>query len=170
MDPVTIFTGSVPPVPPACQADQLSFALARDLGSLMQQPGAYFSFTNTSTTTCSLYGYPGFELVSTSGQLIPLTATRGSSYQIIDPDSQLVTLNPDMVAYFGFGWVDVNQPTGTTSGCETAAGALAIPPGTTQQLSTVAHLSSLVCPSNGVFRGQITAVAPGPAFTPSSPY
>ncbi len=166
VDPVSLFQGGIPAAAPSCQPGQLGFALARDLGSLMQQPAAYFRFTNTSARTCSLYGYPGFELVDSSGQVISLHVRHGSSYQIIDPGPQLATLPPGATAYFGFGWVDVNQPTGTTAGCVTAAAARAIPPGTDQQLDAVSHLSSLVCPDMG---GELTAVAPGPAFTPSTP-
>jgi hypothetical protein len=43
----------------------------------MQQPAAYFRFTNRSAQACSLYGYPGFELVDSSGQVISLRARHG---------------------------------------------------------------------------------------------
>ena len=166
VDPVSVFQGRIPAAAPSCQPGQLSFALARDLGSLMQQPAAYFRFTSRSAQACSLYGYPGFELVDSSGQVISLRVRHGLSYQILDPGPQLVTLPPGATAYFGFGWADVNQPAGTSAGCVTAVAARAMPPGTYQQLGAVSHLSSLVCAKMG---GELTAVAPGPAFTPSTP-
>lgn len=110
VNPVSVFQGRIPAAAPSCQPGQLSFALARDLGSLMQQPAAYFRFTSRSAQACSLYGYPGFELVDSSGQVISLRVRHGLSYQILDPGPQLVTLPPGATAYFGFGWADVNRP------------------------------------------------------------
>jgi Protein of unknown function (DUF4232) len=132
----------------------------------MQQPAAFFRFTNTSLRTCTLYGYPGFELIDISGKVIGLTVRRGPSYQINDPGPQRVTLAPGGSAYFGFGWVDVNEPNGDTIGCVMAGSAMAIPPNTTQQLRAAARLSSFVCPKSG---GSVTAVALPNAFNISSP-
>jgi hypothetical protein len=111
--------------------------LDRDLGSLMQQPGAFFSFTNTSNESCTLDGYPGFKLLDRSGKVIDMVVRRASSYQILDPGPRPVVLVPGGRAYFGFGWVDVNQPSGTAAGCVYVASA---PP------SHRAALSSSVLP------------------------
>jgi hypothetical protein len=132
----------------------------------MEQPAAFFRFTNRSARACTLDGYPGLQLLDASGRVINLTIGRGPSYQINDPGARVVTLTPDSSAYFGFGWSSVNQPNGNTVGCVMVTSAQATPPNATEQLSTTALLSPPVCSHAG---GSVTAVALANAFDISSP-
>jgi len=68
--------------------------------------------------------------------------------------------------YFGFGWVDVNQPGGGTNGCVSADGARVIVPNTNVSLTTTARLSSVLCRQGF---GLVTAIAPREAFTIAAP-
>jgi hypothetical protein len=149
-----------------CQTDQLALALDKDLGPLMQQPAAFFRFSNTSTETSAMFGYPDLQFVDTAGQLINIPIKTGLSYQINDPGARLVTLKPGQSAYFGFGWTDLNTPNGNTAGCVAAKEVRAAPPGTTSELSAPADLSSLVCPK---VAGAVTAVALANAFSVAHP-
>jgi hypothetical protein len=154
------------PASTTCAASQVRLALDRDLGSLMQQPGAYFGLTNTSATACTLEGYPSVVLYSTSGVAYSSGMQDGSSYQIDDPGAHPVLVSPAATVYFGFGWTDVNQVDGgTEKGCVSIARVVAVIPGASGSLGATAPLSELFCPSYG----RVTAIAPREAFKPSSP-
>jgi hypothetical protein len=147
-----------------CRPSQLRLAMTRDLPSLMQQPAAYFSFTNISGRACTLLGYPGFELLDSHEKPIPLTIHRSGAYQIDDPGPQPVSLEPGGVAYFGFGWTIVNE-SNSSAECPRAREARAIPPDTTTQLRTNVIFQDDVCPPNGI----VTAIGTRDSFRPSQP-
>jgi hypothetical protein len=148
-----------------CTGPQLRLTLARDLGSLMQQPAAFFGLTNRSATSCSLDGYPALTLYDEAGHRISMATRHGSSYQVNDPGPHMVTVQPGESTYFGFGWVDVNQPDGTDNGCVRIAQARVLAPNTDLSLTTAARLRSLLCGAGG----NVTAIAPRDAFTIATP-
>ena len=151
---------------PACTTAQLKLSLARDLGSLMEQPGAYFALTNMSSNACTLAGYPTLSLYTASRQIIDMIERHGDSYQINDPGVHPIVVQPRQSAYFGFGWTDVNYPDGgTETGCVSVVSVAVIVPGTQLPLNASAPLGELFCPPGGT----VTAIAPRSAFTPSSP-
>ena len=127
----------------------------------MQQPGAFLSFTNTSSSSCHMDGYPSLEPVSATGQIIGAAIRDSGNYLITDPGPQTVTLAPGASAYFGYGWSDVTQPLGSSVGCIDTVMAVSIPPGGAIPLYATAALPS-VCP--GGFPS-VTAVAPASPFT-----
>lgn len=145
----------------ACSTSDLRLRLDRVESAVMQQPGAFLSFTNTSNSSCHMDGYPSLELVSGTGQIIGAAIRDSGNYLITDPGPQTVTLAPGASAYFGYGWSDVTQPLGSTVGCVDTVKAVSIPPGGAIPLYATAALPS-VCP--GGFPS-VTAVAPASAFT-----
>jgi hypothetical protein len=158
-------TSTIAPVR-TCASSQLRLTFDKDLGSLMQQPGAYFTFTNGSAVQCTLDGHPTLTLFDAAGRPIGATMRRGSSYQINDPGAHVVEVAPGATVYFGFGWADVNQETGgTTQGCVSVASVSVVPPGSTDALDAAAPFGEVFCPPSGF----VTAIAPKAAFTPSSP-
>jgi hypothetical protein len=142
-----------------CRSAQLRLALDRVIPPLANQPAAFFRYTNVSSSTCTLDGYPTLRTYTASGQLIGKAAVHNGSYQIFNPGSHLVSLAPGASAYFGYGFADVRQPNGTTDGCVNTATAMSIPPGDTNPLTASAELPS-VCPG----LRSVTAVATTQAF------
>jgi hypothetical protein len=101
----------------------LHIALAGQ-GSAVAHRGLLFTLTNTSSTTCELFGYPGFELVS-GNQVLTEDPRRGSGYIYQDPGPHRVMLDPGAGASFGVTTGDVS-PAG--SQCLQSDAALATPP------------------------------------------
>jgi hypothetical protein len=91
-----------------------------------------FGFRNTSSATCSLFGYPGLQLLDAAGQDIATTTVRGGTYSFTNFAPANVSVGPSATAYFNVGYSDV--PTGTESSCPTAAQLQAIAPNTTTPL------------------------------------
>jgi hypothetical protein len=141
-----------------CRSNQLQLTLDRVIPPLSNQPAAFFRYTNVSSSTCTLYGYPTLQTYTSSGKLIGTSAIHNGSYQIFNPGPHLVTLVPGGSAYFGYGFTDVT-PSGTTAECVDTSTAKSVPPGDTTPLTTSAELPS-VCPG----LRSVTAVATTQAF------
>jgi Protein of unknown function (DUF4232) len=94
-----------PPGPPGCPTSGLTVALGR--GSAAAGSAYYpIEFTNTSGSTCSLYGYPGISFVSAAGQQVGAAATEDPTYP-----RRLVTLAPGATAHATLRVVDaLNYP------------------------------------------------------------
>ena len=89
-------------------------------------------FKNTSSATCSLFGYPGLQLLDGSGNDIATTTVRGGSYSFTNFAATKVSVGPAATVYFNVAYSDV--PTGSESACPTAAALQAIAPNTTTPL------------------------------------
>lgn len=168
VDAVPAVTTSAPTVsaPGSCTSTQLLLSLARYVGSVMNQPAAYFDLTNRSTTACTLTGYPKLTLFDTSGQLISTGIGNGNAYQLNDPGPHQVTVQPHQSVYFGFGWSRQN-PNGDGKGCVYVARARVLVPNSDQSLTAAAPLNSApFCPQSG---GSVTAIAARMAFTITTP-
>jgi Protein of unknown function (DUF4232) len=165
VQPVTT-TAPTLPSSGSCTATQLRLSLDRYVGSVMDQPAAYFALTDTSPTACTLDGYPQMKLYDTAARLISMRIGNGNAYQVNDPGPHTVTVQPGQSVYFGFGWVRQN-PNGDGIGCVYVARVSALVLGTGQWLSTPAALNdAFVCPQSGA---SVTAIAPGAAFTITTP-
>jgi hypothetical protein len=92
------------------------------MGSLNQ----VITFTNTSTATCTLYGYPGLLMLGSSGQVIPTTVRRTASVVILPETPTTVTLPPGHKASFTLGYQD--QTGYGNSICPTSADLEVTPP------------------------------------------
>ena len=64
------------------------------------------SFQNISSTTCTLFGYPGMQMLNSSGQAIQTDVIRGTSVTVPAVPEKLVTLAPGGKAWFDMGFSD----------------------------------------------------------------
>jgi hypothetical protein len=138
---------------PACATSVLSGSL----GSGGAAAGStYYSieFTNTSSSACTLYGYPGVSFVTTSGSQVGTPATENPVYP-----RQLVTLAPGATAHADLGVaVAQNYPSATCS--PVAVSTLKVyPPGQTSALFLA--LSTTGCSSTSVSILSVQTVLPG---------
>jgi hypothetical protein len=93
---------------------------------------------NTSTVTCTLFGYPGGLLLDGSGNPLPTTVVRGGSYHFTSSISPTtVTLAPGTTAYFNIGFSDV--PTAPATSCPTSASLEVTPPDDVNHLTITAQ-------------------------------
>jgi hypothetical protein len=87
--------------------------------------------TNHSATTCSLYGYPGMQLLDGSGNDIPTDVIRGGGPQFAvaaaNKAPTTVVLATGQTAAFSLSYEDV--PVGSETSCPTSVHALVTPPG-----------------------------------------
>ncbi|MBR7827695.1 DUF4232 domain-containing protein [Actinospica sp. MGRD01-02] len=112
----------------ACTGSQIKTTLGRE-GAAMGHRVEALIFTNTSSQTCTLQGYPGAAIVS--GSTVLLNATRtlngyaGDERQLTS--APLVTLKPGAVASANIEWVIDNGETCAANGTGTLE---ATPPNT----------------------------------------
>jgi hypothetical protein len=93
---------------PRCRTGQLAFTYATNgaTGSILIG-GA---LTNHSSSTCSLFGYPGLGLIGTSGQTLPTHVLRRSGPVIPNVAERLVVLAPGGKADFFANFRDADPP------------------------------------------------------------
>ena len=111
----------VTPRVPACKDGQVQAAAGRGGAGL----GSYYDvivFRNVSTTTCSLFGYPGVKLADANGRAVKTDAQR-------DPATpHVVVLAPGAAASTTISGAD-SGPNGGATPCKPSAGVLVIAPG-----------------------------------------
>ena len=87
--------------------------------------------TNQSSSSCTLFGYPGMQLLDGSGNKLPTNVVRGGGPQFgvpgADQGPATVVLAPQHTAAFSFSYSDV--PVGTESSCPMSTSSLITPPG-----------------------------------------
>ncbi|HEY3941003.1 MAG TPA: DUF4232 domain-containing protein [Acidimicrobiales bacterium] len=87
--------------------------------------------TNHSTTSCSLFGYPGMQLLDASGNDLPTDVIRGGGppfpVAAANQGPTTVVLGAGQSAAFSLSYSDV--PVGGETSCPTSAHALVTPPG-----------------------------------------
>jgi hypothetical protein len=91
------------------------------------------TFKNTSGTACSLYGYPGLQMLDSSGHAIPTDVIRGTSTTVPSVPEELVPIAPGAEASFDLGF-----PDGTGYGsavCPTSTNVEITPPNATQPIT-----------------------------------
>lgn len=101
-----------------CHTSQLA---ATDDGSQGAGGSFYGSVTlrNTSTTTCTLYGYPGLQRLTSTKKMLPTLVLRtGKSPSVL-------SLGPQQQASFGYSYVESPPDTGR---CPPAAGQVEVTP------------------------------------------
>jgi hypothetical protein len=87
-----------------------------------------FSLTNTSTTPCTLHGYPGLQLLDATGNELATNVVRGGGLAFENVAVTDVSLAPGQTAYFNLGYNDVTTGTST---CSAAPQAEITPPNDT---------------------------------------
>lgn len=107
-----------------CQPTQLRIVQSGYSGA-MGTIERTFSLTNTSASTCTLYGYPGLLLLGPNKVAEPTNVVRGGGITFENVGPSTVTLTPGAVAHFNVGYSDVTTDNTT---CSTATGIEVIPP------------------------------------------
>jgi hypothetical protein len=93
-----------------------------------------FGFRNTSTSSCTLVGFPGAQMLDASGKaLTNQTTLRGGSYAFTNFPAAQVTLPPGATAYFNLGYSDV--PATSETSCPGSARLEVTPPNDFSQLT-----------------------------------
>lgn len=91
------------------------------------------TLTNTSSRTCTVYGYPGLQLIGAGGAKIPTDTHRGPTFFTKDPGPHLIVLQHGQSAWSGLETLDVEGP---GESCDTQTTSLAIiPPDETTSLT-----------------------------------
>jgi Protein of unknown function (DUF4232) len=125
--------------PPRCQTSQLDVQMATNgaAGSI----ALWFTFTNHSRTTCTLYGYPGFGLLDGAGAALPTHVLRKPSVVVPSVPERRVTLAPRGTAHAYGGYSDVWPTT-----CRRAAMLEVTPPDAYRHLT----IRAAIAPCGGV--------------------
>jgi hypothetical protein len=127
--PPTGATTSTIPRTPACAASQLK--LTHDNQGAAGHIIVTLVFTNTSTTTCAIQGYPGVAALNAAGKQVTQAVRTKNGYAGGVPDDRsipVVTLNPGQTASAVVEGTDV--PSGAQSSCPTYPALLVTPPNT----------------------------------------
>jgi Protein of unknown function (DUF4232) len=109
--PITVATAAAG----GCLAGQLAIHFGPALGAAGWR-GYTNRFQNISSSTCTLYGYPGMQMLGSSGQPIPTDVIRGTSVTVPFVAEKQVTLGPGAEADFDMGFAastgygDANSP------------------------------------------------------------
>ncbi|MGW0061806.1 DUF4232 domain-containing protein [Streptosporangium sandarakinum] len=133
--------------PGRCRTGALSARVGRvDAGA--GQRYAPLVFTNGSTRTCWVYGFPGLVTIDRNGDALRTRPRREN----VRP--QRVTLRPGASAHFRMHWTEV--PSGRETICPASARLMVIPPDETAYLTV--PFSARVCDDGRI---DLTPAAPG---------
>lgn len=94
---------------------------------------------STATTPCTLGGYPGLQMLSSTGSALATTVVRKGSYSFTAMAPATVTVSPGQAVYFNIGYSDV--PSGSETSCPTSASLEVTPPNATDHLTITAALA-----------------------------
>ena len=132
--------GAVPPATPSpaatpagpdCRIEQLSVRWT-PAGVALGHAAVQFTFRNTSGASCTLFGFPGLQLLDARGASLPTYVNWGHDY-IVQPETPtLVTLPPDGEASFLLGYTDDPGRFGLT--CPISTQVAITPPNETRSL------------------------------------
>jgi uncharacterized cupredoxin-like copper-binding protein len=127
--------------PGRCRSADLAAELVpRSYGVALGNEEFRVQLSNTSTTTCTLFGYPGLQLLSAKGKPISTEVHRGSSYLVRPETPETVTLRPGQVASFVVSFEDQTGFPNTT--CPVAPTMEVTPPNDYHSLEIHGSFSS----------------------------
>lgn len=127
-----------------CQPSQLTFSIHTG-GGAAGHIGQMGQFTNSSTSTCTLYGFPGAVMLDAQHQPMTTHALwQTSAYMYSNQMKQMVTLAPGASAYFAVTWSDVT--TGSATSCPTSSYLSVTPPNDFSTLTVADQINA--CDSN----------------------
>jgi hypothetical protein len=138
----------------ACTTTDLKVSTGNGGGGAAGSYYSFIDFTNTSTTSCTLYGYPGVSLTAASGAQIGAAATRSTTTA-----AKLVTLAPGATANAELRMTD---PTVYSTGqCQPATSAYLkiYPPNQTQPVQISSK--GTTCANSSIKMLSIGVVTPG---------
>lgn len=113
---------------------------------------------NLSGQACTLYGYPGVQLLSRTFTTLPTTVTRGGGFLSTIP-RRLVTLAAGGNAYFTLTYSDVPVNNGP---CYTAPNVMIFAPGDFLPVVTYAYPHASIFACNGALN--VSPVTPQPRY------
>jgi hypothetical protein len=96
---------SATPAATRCHSSQLRVKLG-PAGGALGHIGQLVSFENASATTCTLYGYPGLQMLNAAGRPIRTQVLRGIAYTVPSVPERLVNIAPGHEASFDLGYDD----------------------------------------------------------------
>ncbi len=134
----TTAAGKVPVAGGRCISSQLQLAEGHP-SAAAGSVALTFSFTNTAATECYLVGYPGLQMLSSSGSSIPTHLTRGSSVSVPPEPVTKVALQPGGSAYFIVGYADATGYSGDS--CPSSSSLEVTAPNDYQYLTISAALN-----------------------------
>lgn len=120
---------TTPPRVVNCQPGQLKIA---NVGSSAGagQVELTIQMTNVSSSVCSMYGYPGMELLDANGNALPTNVIRAGVTFVTNTAANKaptrVTVAPNAVAEFALRYEDV--PVGNETSCPTSTSSRITPP------------------------------------------
>ena len=136
----------------ACQTQQLSLSQediqGHNPGGAAGTIGQLFSYQNTSKSSCTIQGYPGFLALDNKGYVIPNgPVATGPNYTHVtafsNPGSKLITLATNDKAYFVVSWSDVVPAPGQV--CIKPTLIESSPPGAELPLILIANGTGQMC-------------------------
>jgi hypothetical protein len=132
--------------PSTCAPSQLTLKLVSNQGAAGHLEDQ-FAFTNSSSSVCRQFGYPGAQMVSSAGGALKTIVIRGGNFF---PDSSrkptTVVLQPGQAARFSFGWSDNNESGGSPATCPRADRLQVTPPNDFSTLTvSVADITFAPC-------------------------
>lgn len=117
-----------------CHSNQLAVRIASE-GAALGHIGVKVRFVNVSAGACTLYGYPGLQMLDGADHALPTEVHRGVAYTVPNVVERLVTLRPRGSAAFDAGWDD---STGYGSKkCPTSTRVLVTPPNAYRSIRVV---------------------------------
>jgi Domain of unknown function (DUF4232) len=109
---------------PRCRLHQLSLAQPKMNGAA-GTIRLRFVFTNTSSSACHLFGFPGMQMLNKNRNPIPTHVHRGTGHNVPPEPEATVVMTPGQHGSFYAGYSDV--PTGNAK-CRTSAFVEVTPP------------------------------------------
>jgi hypothetical protein len=153
--------GIVPPPQPAerCHTAGLALAPTPQGDAAVGHEGRYFTLTNMRDVPCTMFGYPGAQLLDAAGDPLPTSTVRGGGYLFHDEGPTSIVLSPGGAAQFGIEWVHL--PVGAETTCPEAHALAVIPPDEYGPLSSPVAITA--CEEG---RLHLTAVQPTAGAAP----
>jgi hypothetical protein len=121
-----------------CFSSQLSVRRGRE-GAAAGHIGFEVSFKNISTATCTLYGYPGMQMLNANGKRLATLVHRGIAYTVPAVPERMVIVSPGGEASFDLGYDD-GPGYGFERKCPTSARVEITPPNAYKPISVPWHI------------------------------
>ena len=129
-----------------CQTPQLALSYEQYLSGGFAADGGVFSYQNTSTTACTVDGFPGFIALDSSGHVVPNGPIPKATGGGIRDTPTLLTLRPNDKVYFIVGW-DNSMMSGhyDPANCFTPSLLESTPPGNAIPIIATTNLGPAIC-------------------------
>jgi len=137
-DPAARASAAAPIPGGTCEAQQL-WMVPEGASAGAGQVGVMYRFYNHSSSTCTLYGYPGGLLLNDARQALPTHVHWGPGYLSGNLPKRLVELQPGASAYFVIEWAHIPA---TGQSCPTSRFLAITPPNTRASLTIPATIEA----------------------------